>query len=137
MFFFSLITAIFGVVSISSCTKDDSSSNVNAKIVGTWDLHHADVTAFGTTTTLSASEIYTIGKTMMGTDNVKFLDATLVITETTINGESFTLSGNRLTMIGGVDFSDFKITFENISSSSLTLRYDFNGVVEDMVYKKK
>ena len=90
LLFISVIAAICGLFSISSCSKADYTAPPfdTTLIVGTWDIHHADVTAFGQTTTLSASEIYTMGQAMMGTENVQFLDATLVITETTINGEA-------------------------------------------------
>lgn len=130
-------TVIFSFLAVASCSKEDASSLSNDKIVGTWDLDYAEVTMMGETMRISRNEIYSMARTMTGTDNVIILDATLVITSSTINGEKYKLDGKRLVQIGDADLSSFKITFEKVTDQQLTLRYDFNGLIEDIFYKKR
>lgn len=130
-------TVILSFLAVASCSKEDSSSLSNDKIVGTWDLDYAEVTMMGETIRVSRDEIYSMARNMTGADEVILLDATLVITTTTINGEKYKLDGKRLIQIGDTDLSSFKITFENITDQQLTLRYDFNGMIEDIIYKRR
>ena len=105
-------------------------------LYGTWDINHAKVSGMGVNMTLSRDEIFTMGRQMMGQD-VYFLDATLVITDKTINGLSYEMKGNKLVKLGDTDMTEFGMSFINITSTSMTLRYEMMGIVEDMVYMKR
>lgn len=131
----TILLVAVALMALSSCEKMNDFDR--ASIVGVWDLDHADVTVLGITTTIQAEDIYTMGKEMLGTDNVYFLDATLDITEQTINGHEYVMKGKRLMSIGDVDLSYLRITFENVNTSSLSLRYNISGITEDMVYNKR
>lgn len=131
------VTVLLTTLTFSSCNKDNPSRFDITPLIGTWDADHAEVSMMGEVVTISISEIKEMYKEMTGADVVYLVDATLIITENTINGQSFTLKGNQLTSLGTADLSSFKITFENVSSSRMTLRYDFNGIVEDVIYNKR
>ena len=133
--FLALVASVLALSTFSSCTKNNASGSMDM-LYGTWDINHAKVSGMGVNMTLSRNEIFTIGRQMMGQD-VYFLDATLVITDKTINGLSYEMKGNKLVKLGDTDMTEFGMSFINITSTSMTLRYEMMGIVEDMVYMKR
>ncbi len=131
----TILLVAVAVAALSACNKMNQFDR--ASIVGVWDLDHAEVSVLGLKTTIQAEDIYSMGKELLGTDNVYFLDATLDITEQRINGYDYEMNGNRIMSIGDTDLSYFRITFEKVNTSSLVLRYNISGIVEDMVYNKR